>query len=83
MSNAPPQVIEPAGPRRRFSVAEKLAIVAETRQPGVHFVDIAWRQETLVELGVIGIPGASELPSFIAIEMRDRPGAVVKPERSD
>ena len=95
MSNAPSEVIEPAGPRRRFSVAEKLAIVAETRRPGVRFVDVArrhrvragqlykWRR--LVELGVIGIPGASELPSFVAVEMRDGPGAALEPagERMD
>jgi len=95
MSNAPSEVIEPAGPRRRFTVAEKLAIVAETRRPGVRFVDVArrhrvrpgqlykWRR--LVELGVIGIPGASELPSFVAVEMRDGPCAAVEPagERLD
>jgi transposase len=61
----------------------------------VRFVDVArrhrvragqlykWRR--LVELGMIGIPGASELPSFIAVEMRDGPGAMVEPagERLD
>jgi transposase len=81
MSFATTEILEPAGPRRRFSVAEKLSIVAETRQPGTRFVDVCrryrlragqlykWRR--LVELGVIGIPGTSELPSFVAVEVRE------------
>jgi transposase len=89
MSNVPSEVLDRQESRRSFTVAEKLAIVAETRQPGVRFVDIArrhklrpgqlykWRR--LVELGVIGIPGASELPSFVAIEMRDDRGLAGKP----
>jgi hypothetical protein len=39
MSNAPSdnEVLDRQQPRRSFTVAEKLAIVAETRQPGVRF----------------------------------------------
>ena len=81
MSNANSEILGPAEPRRRFSVAEKLSIVSETRKPGVRFVDVCrryrlrpgqlykWRR--LVDLGVIGIPGTSELPSFVAVEMSD------------
>ena len=89
MSNAPSEVLERAEPRRYFAVAEKLAIVAETHRPGVRISDVArrhrlrpgqlykWRR--LVELGVIGIPGASELPSFVAVELRDEPSMTETP----
>lgn len=89
MSFATTEILEPAGPRRRFSVAEKLSIVAETRRPGTRFVDVCrryrlragqlykWRR--LVELGVIGIPGTSELPSFVAVEVRDASSGAGEP----
>ena len=65
--------------RRRFSVEQKLAVLAEATAPGANLSVIArrhgvlpaqvykWRR--LAELGVIGIPGASELPSFMAVEI--------------
>lgn len=65
--------------RRRFSVEQKLAVVAEASPPGANISEIArrydlvpaqvfkWRR--LAELGVIGIPGTSELPSFVAVEI--------------
>ena len=89
MSFATTEILEPAGLRRRFSVAEKLSIVAETRQPGTRFVDVCrryrlragqlykWRR--LVELGVIGIPGTSELPSFVAVEVREASSGAGEP----
>jgi len=65
--------------RRRFSVEQKLAVVAEASAPGANISEIARRHEVLpaqvfkwrrlAELGVIGIPGASELPSFVAVEI--------------
>jgi len=65
--------------RRRFSVEQKLAVVAEASAPGANISEIARRHELvpaqvfkwrrLAELGVIGIPGASELPSFVAVEI--------------
>jgi len=65
--------------RRRFSVEQKLAILTEATTPGASLSAIArrhgllpaqvykWRR--LAELGVIGVPGASELPSFVAVEI--------------
>jgi transposase len=65
--------------RRRFSVEQKLAVLAEATAPGANMSEIArrhglvpaqvykWRR--LAELGVIGMPGASELPSFVAVEI--------------
>jgi transposase len=65
--------------RRRFSVEQKLAVVAEASAPGANISEIARRHEVLpaqvfkwrrlADLGVIGIPGASELPSFVAVEI--------------
>jgi transposase len=64
--------------RRRFSVEQKLALTEATR-PGASLSAVArrhgllpaqvykWRR--LAELGVIGVPGASELPSFVAVEI--------------
>jgi transposase len=65
--------------RRRFSVEQKLAVLAEARAPGANMSEVArrhgvmpaqvykWRR--LAELGAIGMPGASELPSFVAVEI--------------
>jgi transposase len=65
--------------RRRFSVEQKLAVLAEATAPGANMSEVArrhglvpaqvykWRR--LAELGVIGVPGASELPSFVAVEI--------------
>ena len=66
--------------RRRHSVEEKLAVLAEATAPGANLSEVArrhglvpaqvykWRR-SLAELGVIGVPGASELPSFVAVEI--------------
>ena len=74
--------------RRRFSVEQKLAVLAEATAPGANLSAIArqhgvlpaqvykWRR--LAELGVIGVPGASELPSFVAVEIaKDTPSLPV------
>jgi transposase len=65
--------------RRRFSVAQKLAILTEATARGTNLSEVArrhgllpaqvykWRR--LADLGVIGVPGASELPSFVAVEI--------------
>jgi transposase len=65
--------------RRRFSVAQKLAVLTEALEPGANMSDVArrhgllpaqvykWRR--LAELGVIGITGASELPAFVAVDI--------------
>ena len=65
--------------RRRFSVEQKLAVLSEATAPGANMSAVArrhgllpaqvykWRR--LAELGVIGVPGASELPSFVAVEI--------------
>jgi transposase len=70
--------------RRRFSVEQKLAVLSEATAPGANLSEVArrhglvaaqvykWRR--LAELGVIGVPGASELPSFVAVEItKDAP----------
>src|ERR1051325_10060933 len=65
--------------RRRFSVEQKLAVLSEATAPGASMSAVGrrhgllpaqvykWRR--LAELGVIGVPGASELPSFVAVEI--------------
>jgi transposase len=65
--------------RRRFSVEQKLAILTEATARGANLSEVArrhglvpaqvykWRR--LADLGVIGVPGASELPSFVAVEI--------------
>ena len=65
--------------RRRFSVEQKLSVLTEATSPGANLSAVArrhgllpaqvykWRR--LAELGVIGMPGASELPSFVAVEI--------------
>lgn len=65
--------------RRRFSIEQKLAVLSEALAPGANMSAVArrhgllpaqvykWRR--LAELGVIGVPGASELPSFVAVEI--------------
>ena len=65
--------------RRRFSVEQKLAVLTEATAPGANLSEVArrhgllpaqvykWRR--LAELGVIGMPGVSELPSFVAVEI--------------
>jgi transposase len=81
--------------RRRFSVEQKLAVLSEATAPGANMSAVArrhgllpaqvykWRR--LAELGVIGVPGASELPSFVAIEIAQDvpslpvPAAAAKP----
>jgi transposase len=65
--------------RRRFSLEQKVSVLAEACAPGAVISEVArrhgllpsqvfkWRR--LAALGVIGIPGASELPSFVAVEV--------------
>jgi transposase len=65
--------------RRRFTAEQKLSVLAEACAPGAVISEVArrhgllpsqvfkWRR--LAALGVIGIPGASELPSFVAVEV--------------
>jgi hypothetical protein len=64
---------------RRFNVEQKLAVLAEATAPGANISEVArrhgllpaqvykWRR--LAELGVIGVPGAWVLPSFVAVEI--------------
>ena len=76
--------------RRRFSVEQKLAVLTEATGPGANLSAVArrhgllpaqvykWRR--LAELGVIGVPGASELPSFVAVEItKDVPPLLAPP----
>ncbi len=79
--------------RRRFSVEQKLAVLAEATAPGANLSVIArrhgllptqlykWRR--LAELGVIGVPGASELPSFVAVEITKEVSALPVPVAAD
>lgn len=71
--------------RRRFSLEQKLAVLAEACAPGAVISAVArrhgllpaqvfkWRR--LAALGVIGIPGTSELPSFVAVEVAENAAA--------
>jgi transposase len=75
--------------RRRFSVEQKLVVVAEASAPGATISEIARRHEVLpaqvfkwrrlAELGVIGIPGTSELPSFVAVEITQEAASLPAP----
>ena len=79
--------------RRRFSIEQKLAVLAEATAPGANLSVIArrhgllpaqlykWRR--LAELGVIGMPGASELPSFVAVEITKEVSALPVPVAAD
>jgi len=79
MSYATAELLGRVERRRRFSVEQKLAVLAEAMAPGANLSAVArrhgllpaqvykWRR--LAELGVIGVPGASELPSFVAVEI--------------
>jgi transposase len=73
------EVLDRVERRRRFSLEQKRAVLAEACAPGAVISAVArrhgllpsqvfkWRR--LAALGVIGIPGTSELPSFVAVEM--------------
>jgi transposase len=75
--------------RRRFSVEQKLAVLSEATAPGASMSAVArrhgllpaqvykWRR--LAELGVIGVPGASELPSFVAVEIAQAAASLPAP----
>jgi len=81
--------------RRRFNVEQKLAVLTEATAPGANPSEVArrhgllpaqvykWRR--LSELGVIGVPGASELPSFVAVEIAQElpalPGPIAEAPR--
>ena len=79
--------------RRRFSIEQKLAVLAEATAPGANLSVIArrhgllpaqlykWRR--LAELGVIGVPGASELPSFVAVDITKEVSALPVPVAAD
>jgi transposase len=67
----------------------KLAVVTEASAPGAHISEITRRHDLvpaqvfkwrrLAELGVIGIPGVSELPSFVAVEITKEPAPLPVP----
>jgi transposase len=79
MSYGSAEVLGRVERRRRFNVEQKLAVLTEATAPGANLSEVArrhgllpaqvykWRR--LAELGVIGVPGASELPSFVAVEI--------------
>jgi transposase len=79
MSYGSAEVLGRVERRRRFSVEQKLAVLSEATAPGANLSAVArrhgllpaqvykWRR--LAELGVIGMPGMSELPSFVAVEI--------------
>jgi transposase len=71
--------------RRRFTTEQKLTILSVACLPGANLSAVArkydlvpsqvfkWRR--LARLGVIGIPGASELPSLVVSEMTQHDSA--------
>ena len=89
MSYGSAEVLGRVERRRRFSVEQKLAVLSEATAPGANMSAVArrhgllpaqvykWRR--LAEIGVIGVPGASELPSFVAVEIaQDVPSLPVR-----
>jgi transposase len=93
MSYATAEVLGRVERRRRFSVEQKLAVLRETTAPGASMSAVArrhgllpaqvykWRR--LAELGVIGVPGASELPSFVAVEIAQEVRSLPAPISSE
>src|ERR1700757_2693485 len=91
MSYATAELLGRVERRRRFSVEQKLAVLAEAMAPGANISAVArrhgllpaqvykWRR--LAELGVIGVPGASELPSFVAVEIAQEIRSLPAPPR--
>jgi transposase len=96
MSYGSAEVLGRVERRRRFNVEQKLAVLSEATAPGANLSAVArrhgllpaqvykWRR--LAELGVIDMPGVSELPSFVAVEIAQdvpllpgRAAAEVKP----
>ena len=79
MSYATAELLGRVERRRRFSVEQKLAVLTEATAPGANMSAVARRHgllpaqvykwRWLAELGVIGVPGASKLPSFVAVEI--------------
>ena len=79
MSYSRVEILDRPERRRRFSADEKRAILAKTAEPGANVSEVArrhglfptqvykWRR--FCELGVIGVPGAPELPSFVAVHI--------------
>jgi transposase len=92
MSSPSIEVLGRVERRRRFSVEQKLAVLAEATAPGANVSAVArrhglvpaqvykWRR--LAELGVIGVRGASELPSFVAVELAAEPPSKVGPSET-
>ena len=89
MSYATAEVLGRVERRRRFSIEQKLAVLTEAVAPGANMSEVArrhgllpaqvykWRR--LAELGVIGVPGASELPSFVAVEIAHEASSLPAP----
>ena len=89
MSYATTELLGRVERRRRFSVEQKLAVLTEATAPGASMSAVArrhgllpaqvykWRR--LAELGVIGVPGASELPSFVAVEIAQEVASLPAP----
>jgi transposase len=79
MSFVPVQIVGRVERRRRYTTEQKLAVVAEATAPGASISEVARRHDLLpsqvfkwrrlVELGVIGLKGTSELPSLVAAEV--------------
>lgn len=75
---------------------QKLAVLREASAPGVIVSDVArrhgltpsqmFKRRRLAKLGAIGIPGATELPSFLAVQIAvddaDRPASACAPMAS-
>src|SRR3981081_702459 len=91
MSYATAEVLGRVERRGRVRVAQKLAVVGGVAAAGASMSAVArrhgllpaqvykWRR--LADLGVIGVPGASELPSFVAVEITRDVGSRPAPVR--
>jgi transposase len=76
-TNGPIEIITGREGRRRWSVADKLRIVAETREPGARVVDVAARHGVYQSLlftwrrqareGTLALPGVDR---FVAVRLR-------------
>ena len=76
MSYATAEVLGRVERRRRFSVEQKLAVLREATVAGASMSAVARRHGLLPaqvykwrRLAELGVPGASELPSFVAVEI--------------
>jgi transposase len=88
MPGAPIEIITGRERRRRWSVEEKLRIVAETQEPGVRVTDAAARHDVYPSLLFLwrrqvreGLLGRTGSPDFVLVRLLTSPPGPTEPAR--